>query len=124
MKKSIVSLITLLVVLVVVVAGCGASANSVSGLWYDESGVTGTLEFKSGDVVSASIMGITLDGKYTFDAATGKGTITLMDSESEFELKDGKLSLDGSTYTRDKVEQQDLSDAMEGHGDALTAPSN
>jgi hypothetical protein len=124
MKKSIVSLIILLVVLVVVFTGCGAPANGVSGLWYEQTGIGGTLEFKGGGVVSAAVMGMTLDGKYTFDASTGKGTVTMMDTESAFELKDGKLNMEGAVYQREKVEQQDLGKLMEGLGDALAAPSN
>jgi hypothetical protein len=124
MKKSSIILVVLLVVLVVMFAGCGASANGVSGLWYEVTGLGGTLEFKSGDVVTASAMGLTLDGTYTFDAASGKGTVTVMETESPFELKDGKIILEGSTYGREKVEQQDLGDLLEGLGDALASPGN
>lgn len=124
MKKNLILLFVLLAVLVVAFAACGAPANDVSGLWYESTGLAGTMEFKSGGVVSATMMGVSVDGTYTFDTASGKGTIKMMDEESSFELKDGKLNMEGMTYTRDKVEQQDLGDLMEGLGDALTAPSN
>jgi hypothetical protein len=130
MRKSIIVSFVLLAVLVIAFAGCGSPANDVSGLWYESTGIAGTLEFKSGGVVSANIMGMSIDGTYTFDASSGKGTLTLMETDSDFELKDSKLTMDGSEYTRDKVEQQDLGDLgdlgelMQGLGDAIPAASN
>ncbi|MGE5493861.1 MAG: hypothetical protein ACM3S4_00940 [Burkholderiales bacterium] len=130
MERNIVVLFVLLAVLVVAFAGCGAPANDISGLWYETTGLAGTLEFKSGGVVSLQMMGMSIDGTYKFDAATGKGTIifTEDESESDFELKDGKINLDGMIYTRDKVEQKDPEEIgeqfMEGLEDALTLPSN
>jgi hypothetical protein len=126
MKRNVVVLFVLLVVLVAVFAGCGAPANSINGLWYETTGLAGTMEFKSGGVVSLQMMGMSIDGTYKFDAASGKGTIKIEEdeSESEFELKDGKINLEGMTYTRDKVEQQDLGELLEGFEDALTLPSN
>lgn len=104
MKKNLIVLFLLLAVLAVMFAGCGSPANGVGGLWYEETGFGGTLEFKAEGVVTATIMGTPMDGAYTFDAATGKGTITMLNAESPFELKDGKLDIDGTIYTRDKVE--------------------
>ena len=127
MKRNIIVLFVLLVVLVIAFAGCGAPANDISGLWYETTGFAGTLEFKGGGAVSLKMLGVSIDGTYKFDAATGKGTITMMEDEQEFEFKDGEINLDGMMYTRDKVEPQDLGelgDLMEGLGDSLTVPSN
>lgn len=120
MKKTII-LCVLLVAIVVAFAACGP-ANSINGLWYEETGFGGTLEFKSGGVVTMVVMGITVDGTYTFDAAKGEGsfTISIMGQEGtqDFTLADGELNVDGAIYTREKVEQQDLGDVLEGLGGA------
>ncbi len=120
MKKRLISLSVLLVVLAVMFAGCGAPANSVTGMWYDEAGMAGTIDFKADGNCKLSAMGIDIDATYKFDAAAGKGTMTLMGQDAEFTVSDGKLKVsDGTTYTRTKVEQQSLEDMMEGLGEAL-----
>lgn len=128
MERNIVVLFVLLAVLVVAFAGCGAPANDndISGLWYETTGLAGTLEFKSGGVVSLQTKSMSIDGTYKFDAATGKGTIIFSEdeSESDFELKDGKINLDGMIYTRDKIGQENSGELMEGLEDTITLPSN
>lgn len=118
MKIRIVALVVLMSVLIAVFAGCGAAANSVAGLWYEETGFGGTIEFKSGGVVTISALGMSYDGTYTFDAAKGAGTATFDGSDSEFMVKDGKLISEGLTYTREVVEQK-LDDALEDLGNTL-----
>lgn len=106
MKKTVI-LIVALVVIVTAFAAC-TPANSVNGLWYDKAGLLGTMEFKSGGVVTMTMMGVPLDGTYTFDAAKGEGTITIAGQEGTFTLADGLINMDSQVYTTDKVEQQNL----------------
>ncbi len=122
--KRIVALFVLLVVVAALFAGCGASANDISGLWYEETGYGGTLEFKAGGNFKMEMMGVPLEGKYTFDAAKGTGTMTLFGEEGKFKLENGKLNLDGAVYTRTKVEQQNIGDLLEGLGGALEGMGN
>ncbi len=121
MKRKVFLFVALIMV-VAIFAACGP-ANSVNGLWYDKAGLTGTMEFKSGGVVTMTMMGMPFDGKYTFDAAKSTGTITLslgdQEQTTDFTLKDGLIDVDGQTYTREKVEQKDLSDALSGLEGAL-----
>lgn len=114
MKKTVI-LVTALVVIVAALAACGA-ANTVNGLWYEKTGLAGTLEFKSGGVVTMSVMGLNIDGTYTFDAAKSEGSLTISfagtEQTSNFTLKDGQINLDGAIYTKEKVEQQNLGDLL------------
>lgn len=119
MNKRVIVLVVLLVVLIAAFAGCGSPAGSIDGLWYEETGFAGTMEFKSGGNCSMEAMGMKFDGKYTFDAAKGEGTIEIMEQKSSFKLENGKLNMDGAIYTREKVEQQGLDTLLEGFGDAL-----
>ena len=118
MKKTLI-LVIALVVIVAALAACGA-ANGVNGLWYEKTGFAGTMEFKSGGVVTMAVMGMTIDGTYTFDAAKSEGTITIsvggQGGTQDFKLADGQLDLGGTIYTREKVEQQDLGDLLNGLG--------
>lgn len=115
MKKTVL-LVIALVVIVAAFAACGA-ANSVEGKWYDKAGVTGTLEFKSGGVVTMSVMGISLDGTYTFDAAKNAGTLKVsfggQEQTTDFTLANGEINLSGSVYTKTVVEQTDLSGILQ-----------
>lgn len=121
MKKTVILFVALVIIVAVAFAACGP-ANSLNGLWYEKTGFGGTLEFKSGGVLSMVAMGLTIDGTYTFDAAKGEGKLTVsfkgQDSTQDFTLADGELNVGGAVYTRDKVEQQDINDMLEGLGGA------
>ena len=114
MKKTVI-LVIMLVIIAIAFAACGP-ANSVMGLWYDQAGLTGTIEFKSGGALTMTTMGVSIEGTYTFDAAKGEGTITLsfmgQEDTADFTLSEGKLNIEGQIYTREKVEQQDLGDIL------------
>lgn len=125
MKKRLIILMTIVAMAAVVLAGCGAPAVelSVAGKWYDEKGAAGTIEFKEEGKCEIVVMGVTIDGDYTFDAKTGKGTITVTVEDeaqsSDFDVKDDKLTLEEVTYTMTEVEQMDLSDALNSVVDEL-----
>lgn len=121
MKKSVILFVALVVIVAVAFAACGP-ASTISGLWYEETGYGGTLEFKSGGVVTMSALGLTIDGTYTFDAAKGEGKITLsvmgQESSQDFTYADGKISVSGATYTKNKVEQKNVEDLLNSLGNA------
>lgn len=125
MKKRLIIMMTIVAMAAVVFAGCGAQADelSVEGRWYDEKGVAGTIEFKEEGKCDIVVMGLTIDGDYTFNAKTGKGTITVTVEDeaqsSDFEVKDDKLTLDEVTYTMTEVEQMDMTDALDSVVDEL-----
>lgn len=95
-------------------------SNNILGLWYDKAGLAGTIEFKKDGVVTLSIMGISLDGTYTFDTEKGVGTLTLSfageEQSVDFTCSDGELNIDGSIYTKEVVEQKDLADVLNETG--------
>ena len=88
----------------------------VIGTWYSESGEFGIVEFYKDGTVTVSAFGIEFGGMFTFDAASGQGTITIEafgeTDTSDFALTADGLEVDGVAYTRDYVEQMDLEDAM------------
>ena len=129
MKKNLVVLILVIVMVFIAVAGCGAPANSISGMWYEESGFGGTINFNASGTFTMDVMGMSFDGSYTFDAANSEGTMSIEifgeKSDTDFSLENGKLvTTDGTSYTRDKVEQQSLDDMMESLGDAMQGLTN
>lgn len=118
MKKRLIIMMTIVAMTAVILAGCGAPAKdiTVEGKWYDEKGAAGTIEFKEEGKCDIVVMGLTINGDYTFDAKTGKGTITVTVEDeaqsSDFEVKDDKLTLEEVTYTMTEVEQMDMTDAL------------
>lgn len=111
--KQTVAILVLVVLVVMAAAGCGA-ASSIAGLWYEETGVAGTIDFKSDGTCEMEAMGFKISGTYTFEDTKSEGQITIdfmgEKTTSPFTVKDGKLSIDGSIYTRNKVEQANLSE--------------
>jgi hypothetical protein len=99
-----------IIVLIVVLTGGNASGNGILGTWYEQSGFAGTLNFKAGGDVDMEVMGQTITGEYTFDQKAGSGELTVLGQTGEFYLEDGLLNMEGAMYTRDHVDQQDLSD--------------
>lgn len=116
-------MMTIVAMAAVILAGCGAPSKDVTGKWYDEEGIAGTIEFKEGGKCELVVMGVAIEGDYTFDSKTGKGAITVtMEDEAQstdFEVKDETLTVEESVYTKTKVEQMDMSDALEGIGEEL-----
>lgn len=121
--KKIAIILVLIIIPVAFYSGCRASANDISGLWYDKTGFAGTLEFKDGGVVALAISDKVYSGTYSFDAENGKGKINIDDPiviESSFTLSDGLLNVDNGavTYTRDKTNQQDVGNLLKSLGKA------
>jgi len=89
--------------------------NRVAGMWYDETGFGGTVQFFKDDRISITMIGVPFTGTYSFEEDSGTGQITIdemsgveMDEESApFILDDGTLEIDGSFYTREYVPQMD-----------------
>ncbi len=98
------------IILIIVLTGGQPAGNGVIGMWYDEQGYAGTLDFHSGGTVDMSAAGMQIPAEYTFDEKTGRGEIGFYGSMSEFTIEGGVLNLDGTRYTRRVVEQFDLSD--------------
>lgn len=105
MKTKAAALVVLLS-LIAALAGCGAVSRDISGLWYEETGYGGTIEFKSGGAVTYSALDETYNGKYTFDDEKDEGKTKINDVEEEFYIKDNKLMWDGSIFTRKEVDQK------------------
>lgn len=112
MKKRLIIMMTIVAVAAVIMAGCGTPVKedvSIIGKWYDEKGVLGTIEFKEEGKCELVVMGLAIEGEYTFDAKRGKGTITVSNEDesqsNDFEVKDEKLTIEDSVYTMTEVEQ-------------------
>ncbi len=88
-------------------------AMPIAGMWYDASGTYGTIEFYTDGTAQIAMLDMTVAATYTFDAATGTGTLTseTVGQSSDMALKDGRIEIDGITYTRDVVEQANASAA-------------
>ncbi len=82
-------------------------SNPLLGVWYDQSGVYGTIEFFNDNTFTLVVYGILTNGTYTYDSAAGTGQLTLENSDpGTFTYANGTLTLDGVTYTQDYVLQQ------------------
>lgn len=104
-----VVLVAGIVVLLLLLNG-GSAASGIVGTWYEQSGFAGTLNFKTDGTFEMTAMGVPLSGEYTFDSKNNTGEMSIMGQSTEFSIEGGLLNLDGATYTRDYVKQQDLSD--------------
>jgi hypothetical protein len=89
-----------------------ADVSDIKGLWYETSGYGGTIEFYADGTYDMTIMGYTFGGTYEYDAAAGTGVLHENDTGESYPLtvSNGMLETDGYQYTRDYVEQYDLSD--------------
>ena len=90
-----------------------AANSGIVGKWYGIEGYVGTIEFFNNGSFEMEAMGILFSGNYSFDTASGKGEIDYGGMTSDIELEDGILNIEGSEYTREYVEQEDLSDMLE-----------
>lgn len=116
-KLCLVVLVVLLIATAAVFSACGSAPAAISGLWYEETGYGGTIEFKAGGAYTMDVWGMKFNGKYTFDESSNAGEIVVEfmgeKSTTAFTVAGGKLMMEGSAYTRDKVEQKSLDDAFE-----------
>lgn len=107
------AVIAIVLILVFVVFPGGSS--DLLGTWYDEYGYS-TMDFMGGGKCKMSAMGLfNLEGEYTYDEDTKKGTITLSafgeTNVSEFYIENGILfSEDGTKYSRTQTDQKDFGD--------------
>ena len=108
----------LAVVLFVFILPGGSGA--IVGKWYEQTGYGGTVEFLSDGTFNYEAMGFPISGEYKFDAGTKTGQMSMnmmgMSQDVGFKLEGKNLVIDGAAYTRDYVEQQDLSDMLDGFG--------
>lgn len=75
MKKRLMIMMTIVAMGAVILAGCGAPAKEdvpVLGKWYDEKGLSGTIEFKEEGKCELVIMGVTVEGDYTLTQRQAK----------------------------------------------------
>ena len=118
MQKAVIVIITILV-LVAVFSGCEASPADITGLWYEKTGLAGTLEFKDDDTVIMVISEQTYNGTYKFDDQTNKGEINItepINSTSSFILSKGEIDVENGTavYTRDKANSKSIGSIIQG----------
>ena len=92
--------------------------NPLAGIWYDPSGVYGTIEFFDDSTYTLIVYGVSTSGTYTYDSATGTGTLTYDYGDlGSFTYAEGTLALGSVYYTQDYVEQQTLPDYSAVVGD-------
>lgn len=81
----------------------------IIGTWYDLAGLSGILIFYDDASVYMETYGIILTGTYSFDTASGTGTITVsyLDEtiNGALSLSNGILDFEGIQYTSEYVEQ-------------------
>jgi hypothetical protein len=92
-------------------------SGDIAGKWYEQTGFGGTVEFLSGGNVNYEAAGFPMSGKYTYNSGSKTGQMTIeifgMSEDVDFALEGNMLNVDGAYFTRDVVEQQDLSDMMD-----------
>ncbi len=104
----------LILLFIVILPGGGKS--ELVGTWYEQTGYGGSIEFKADGTYDYNAMGFPISGKYTFNSTskTGEMQIEMMgvSQNMSFKLDGNTLLMEGSVFTRDYVEQQDLSDML------------
>ena len=87
------------------------SASSITGIWYDITGESGTVTLYDDGTCLFDCYGTVLTGTYTFDDTAGTGSLTIDDPSdplyAKLTLDQGYLYLDTIQYTRDFVQQAD-----------------
>lgn len=87
-------------------------SNKILGIWYDSSGVYGTLEFLQDGTYIYTTFGTPYYGTYTYDSASGIGEfISTTGTSGSIQYSDGSLYCDGIYFTQDYVEQMNNVDA-------------
>ncbi|MGI5848536.1 MAG: hypothetical protein ACOX8Q_00460 [Christensenellales bacterium] len=107
------SAMIVIVVAVFLIIGLGGMVPSkLKGTWYETTGLGGTLEFKPYGVLQYKIMGHESEGSYQYDGAIEEGNMTRQIGNeprvSEFTCDGITIELDGATFTKKYVQQQDL----------------
>ena len=88
-----------------------AHAMPIAGLWYDTSGTYGTIEFYTDGTAQIVMLDQPVSATYTFDVAAGTGTLTSETGQtSAMTYLDGKIEIDGITYSQETVEQLSADD--------------
>lgn len=88
-----------------------AHAMPIAGLWYDTSGTYGTIEFYTDGTAQIVMLDQPVSATYTFDVASGTGTLTSETGQSSaMTYQDGKIEIDGITYSQETVEQMSADD--------------
>lgn len=80
----------------------------LAGIWYDEAGISGTLEFFMNGTAAIKSADEEQAANCAFDPITGQGIITqnaAARGQKAFHISDGKLALGGTLYTKDFIEQ-------------------
>ncbi len=84
-------------------------ATGIAGMWYETTGMAGTINFYDDGSVLMDTYGVQLIGTYAFDVMTDSGTMTVsyLDESMTFNiyLHQGILDVEGTKYTQDYVEQ-------------------
>ncbi len=110
------------IILLVVLLPRGGSTD-LAGMWYDETGYGGVVDFKANGTFDMQVAGMTMPGTYTFDKSknTGKLSISYLGESEEipFKLDGSRLNIDGAWYTRDAVEQFNYNDMLGDFSDML-----
>lgn len=93
---------------------------NITGKWYEQTGTGGTIEFLKDGTVNYEAMGFSVTGEYTYNAGAKSGQMTIeimgVSGGIDFELQGNMLVIEGAYYTRDYVEQQNLSDMLDDFG--------
>jgi hypothetical protein len=101
-------------------------ANPLLGTWYETTGQYGSITFADDGTFSLELYGQKLTGEYTFDAASGTGSVTSDNTgeTTDMTYADGTLTLDGMTYTQDYMAQPGADDVYSEVAGAWYAASD
>ncbi len=95
-------------------------SGDIAGMWYEQTGYGGTVEFLRDGTVNYEVMGYPVSGEYTYDASTRTGQMTIdlmgVSQSVDFELEDNLIVIEGAYFSRDYVEQQNISDMLDDFG--------
>lgn len=91
-----------IVLLFVIIGFGGMLPQQLKGVWYDKSGLMGTVEFEPGGKVKWNSGAGNSMASYSYNAGSGEGVITLPGEENghAFTCDGSALILDGVTYTK------------------------
>jgi hypothetical protein len=107
-----------------IVAFISEHSNPLLGVWYDTTGIYGSVEFFDGGTCTFTTYGVDQTCTYSFDSASGTGEIVSPDGTAgTLSYAGGTLAIDGIDFTRDYVEQQDLGDSYSDIAGSWYEPS-
>ena len=104
-KKMLIIGCAVLVVLIaafLIIGLGGMLPEQLKGSWRDQAGIGGTVEFKPGGNVQWTASGELHNGSYSYNGATGEGSIKLAGIEKvhEFTCDGATLNMNRITYTK------------------------